>query len=44
MSVPQSLTLLAGEMLSGAKIKQILYSTIDETGKENVQIEYFLTS
>lgn len=38
MSVPQSLTLLAGEMLSGAKIKQILYSTIDETGKENIQM------
>ena len=38
MSVPQSLTLLAGEMLSGAKIKQILYSTINETGKENIQM------
>lgn len=25
-------------MLSGAKIKQILYSTIEETGKENIQM------
>lgn len=38
MSVSPSLTLLAGEMLSGAKIKQILYSTIEETGKENIQM------